>query len=68
MNSRHRHSHDTDSDSLTKVKTKSKFSEMLHHQCKVNGKLKTCKRHSLCIAIGIGDAALHKFLPFVTEL
>ena len=41
--------------------TKSKFSEMLHRQCKVNGKLKTCKHHSLCI----GDAALPKILLFV---
>ena len=49
MNSRH---------NLTK--SKSKFSEMLHRQCKVNGKLKTCKRHSLCLCIGDGDAALPK--------
>ena len=34
---------------------------MLHRQCKVNGKLKTSKRHSLCI----GNAALPKILLFV---
>ena len=44
--------------------TKSKFSEMLHRQCKVNGKLKTCKRHSLCI----GDASLPKILLTLCEI